>query len=176
MSNETVIYAISLSSSLAEALDEAKERLRVQAGHTAQYASALAEGFQRIAEQFEMSDLSNEELEEEIDKMSQEAREEIDRHIKETTEYLKAFMRNISRREMGEARRRLLMDCAKEAFHAAGKAIDCFRLICEEIQQRLLGVVEESQWVAQATRWSRERALSHMRQIFREDIHSRYGL
>ncbi|OGM45859.1 hypothetical protein ABOM_006006 [Aspergillus bombycis] len=156
-------------------LDEAKERLRVQAEHTAQYASALAEDFQRKAEQFEMSGLSNEEFEEEIDKMGQEAREDINRHIEETTKYLKAFMRHISRTEMGEARRRLLMDCAKEAFHAAWKALDCFLLICVEIQQRLLGVVEESQWVAQATRWSVRRALSHIRQVLQEDVHSIYG-
>ncbi|KAE8332229.1 hypothetical protein BDV39DRAFT_200382 [Aspergillus sergii] len=119
-----------------QTLEETKERLRVQAQHTAQYASALAEDFQERAEQFDMDGLSDEEIDDEIDRMSQETKEEIASHIEETTKLLKAFRRNVARRDLGEEQERSLMDCVKEAFHTAFKTVtECFRFVCEKVRQ-----------------------------------------
>ncbi|KAB8276424.1 hypothetical protein BDV30DRAFT_235875 [Aspergillus minisclerotigenes] len=105
-----------------QTLEETKERLRVQVEHTAQYASALAEDFQERAGQFDTDGLSDEEIEDEIDRMSQETKGEIASHIGAINEWLKAFLRNIARRQVGEGQGRPLMNCVKEAFHTAFKA------------------------------------------------------
>ncbi|KAE8132691.1 hypothetical protein BDV38DRAFT_287505 [Aspergillus pseudotamarii] len=176
-----------------QTLDEAKERLRIQAEHTAQYARAVAEDFQEKAEQ-EMSYLSDEEINNEIDRMSQEAKEDIDRHIGETTEWLKAFTRNVARRDVGEEQERplvrsvskrqageeqgrTLIHCVKQAFHTAFKAItDCFRWICEKIRQGWSKFKEGVRWVVQEVKELVKRAISDIRQLFQVDVHSGYAL
>ena len=176
-----------------QTLDEAKERLRIQAEHTAQYASAVAEDFQEKAEQ-EMSYLSDKEINDEIDRMSQETKEDIDRHIGETTEWLKAFARNVARRDVGEEQEwslvrsvskrqageeqgRSLINCVKEAFHTAFKAIaDCFRWMCEKIRQGWLKFKEGVRWVVQEVKELVRSAISYIRQLFRVDVHSGYTL
>ncbi|KAE8359774.1 hypothetical protein BDV27DRAFT_162311 [Aspergillus caelatus] len=176
-----------------QTLDEAKERLRIQAEHTAQYASAVAEDFQWKAEQ-EMSFLSDEEINNEIDRISQEAKEDIDRHIGETTEWLKAFTRKAARRDVGEEQERLLVrsvskrhageengrsliHCAKETFHTAFKAItDCFRCIFEKIRQGWLKFKEGVRWVVKEVKELMRRAVSDIRQLFQVDVHLGYTL
>ncbi|KAB8225475.1 hypothetical protein BDV33DRAFT_198389 [Aspergillus novoparasiticus] len=164
------------AATLSTSIEETKELLRVQAENTAQYASGVAEDFQERAEQLEMSYSSDEEMNDEIDRMSQETKE-IASHIEETTKLLKAFRRHVARRDLGEEQERSLMDCVKEAFHTAFRAVtECFRLICEKVLQGWLKCKEGVQWVVQEVKASVRRAISYIRQLFQLDVYSGYAL
>lgn len=109
--------------------------------------------------------------------MSQETKEEIASHIGAINEWLKAFLRNIARRQVEEGQGRSLMNCVKEAFHTAFKAVtECFRFICETVRQGWLKLKEGVRWVVQEVKELVRCAVSCIRQLFQMDVSSGYAL
>ncbi|KAF5862639.1 hypothetical protein ETB97_011371 [Aspergillus alliaceus] len=65
------------------------------------------EGFEANAEEVELSDFSDEEIDSEFDRKSEEAREDMNNHIDKSTRWPEAFTKNVLRLE-GEEQRQTL--------------------------------------------------------------------